>query len=341
MFFDCQLEAKTHDRLPPNYAFDTCCIYVVTINRTFLAHLQNVSTQFSNPIQLAYNHLCLQDKLTMNLFTSTGSSSTLVGAAEISLSEVLLFPQNKIQLTAKVMSTSYECNHMDSFERVCGCKSYSNKPKHLGNLTLWFRLTCDFKILKYLFNEHLHYDSQGKQMEIEQSTAVANRDAEKWLFVVTIQCIKFHADFEVPKDTTDQVHLELNLLDNHRMKTDSKPFASEMLFNFTHKFSHSNRNIDRLTSLLRDSEQSIKFLLVSTMPKEPTLPYETKSDSIEIGFGLLHLAKIVNEWEDVANDSTVACEIPILSKTPPYQKIATLVVSIDEVGSLKTLQAQL
>lgn len=88
--------------------------------------------------------------MVVNLVASTGSTAIPMGAVDISLAEVLIFPQNKIQLTAKVMSVVDYCNHTHSF---CACDPTNAKPKHLGNLTLWFRLTCELDVLKSLLKD--------------------------------------------------------------------------------------------------------------------------------------------------------------------------------------------
>lgn len=85
-----------------------------------------------------------------------------MGSVEINLAEVLLFPQNKIQLTTKVMAviSNDECEHTDRF---CGCGISVAKPKHLGNLTIWFRLTCELDVLKSLFTDFDQWRSQTNQ----------------------------------------------------------------------------------------------------------------------------------------------------------------------------------
>lgn len=101
----------------------------------------------------------MQDKVPISLYATAGAANILMGSVEINLAEVLLFPQNKIQLTTKVMSVigNDECEHTDRF---CGCAIPMAKPKHLGNLTIWFRLTCELDVLKSLFTDFDQWRSQ-------------------------------------------------------------------------------------------------------------------------------------------------------------------------------------
>lgn len=81
----------------------------------------------------------------------------------LNLSEVLIFPQNKIQLETKVMSVDSECaSHMHSIQ-VCSCQGSATKRKHLGNLSVWFRLTCEMEVLKE-HAEHLWMDGRPRSL---------------------------------------------------------------------------------------------------------------------------------------------------------------------------------
>lgn len=71
-----------------------------------------------------------------------------VGKAQLNISEVLIFPQNKIQLDTKVMSIDTECrSHMNAIQ-ACSCQGSATRRRHLGNLSVWFRLTCEMDTLK-------------------------------------------------------------------------------------------------------------------------------------------------------------------------------------------------
>lgn len=89
-----------------------------------------------------------------------GESSLLVGKASLNISEVLMFPQNKIQLDTKVVSADGECSsHMNSI-KACSCQGTSTRRRHLGNLSLWFRLTCEMDVLK-AHAEHFWTEGNG------------------------------------------------------------------------------------------------------------------------------------------------------------------------------------
>lgn len=75
-----------------------------------------------------------------------GASSITVGKALLNLSEVLIFPQNKIQLDTRVMSIDTECRAHAI--KSCSCQGSATRRKHLGNLSVWFRLTCEMDALK-------------------------------------------------------------------------------------------------------------------------------------------------------------------------------------------------
>ncbi|XP_055310223.1 uncharacterized protein LOC129573573 [Sitodiplosis mosellana] len=358
-FYGCKIESKTCIRPPTNYNFDCSHIYVVSINKQFLARLHS-------------------EKLLINLLASSASITTLIGAVDISLAEVLIFPQNKIQLTTKVMSISNDCDHKNRF---CACDVTQSKPKHLGNLTLWFRLTCELDILKSLYNKGKQWgspiDNQGgiqdmKEKNESQNTVAAhgklvqntvglhassedNQECPisqtnlndqsimptKTLITITIIGLKFNNDFELPSgDTTDQIYVEYSFLGTRRMRTDPKPISmNELTFNFTQKFLHSNRNVQRLTHILRDPEQSIK-LRINTRSEHES---ENSNNNIEIGFGLLHLGKCINDWHENGNDNTTPhiLKISVLSKKPPYQNIGCLDISVEDMSSLKKLQPNL
>lgn len=309
--------------------------------------------------------------MSINLFASTGTTSTLMGVAEISLSEVLIFPQNKIQLITKVISVSSECEHMNAFEQYCSCDVTMAKPKHLGNLTLWFRLTCELDVLKHYINNIEQWWAQSEKPNnaimpsnraAGQNVLMANKDHkkinstelieygwsannsadrtnhEKTLVTVTILNVKLNANiFEVSSNTTESIHIECNFLGIRRFKTNLMPLkTNELSFHFMHKFPHNDQNMQRLMNILDDSEHSIKLALVKT--RQVADGSEVKNESIEVGFGLLHLAKFIQEWNGTNESDLHIFEIPILSKKPPYQNIGCLNISIEDIQSLKQLQ---
>lgn len=320
----------------------------------------------------------------VNLIASTndGTTTTLIGTVDISLAEVLIFPQNKIQLTTKVMSILNDCDHKD---RLCACDVTLSKPKHLGNLTLWFRLTCELDVLKSLYNkgEHqwgpqidnhghhirqidqtserptlttaheeqtrhqscLHKSSEAKQACVESQANINEQSVmPNILITLTIIGLKLNNNFELPNaDMTEQFYVEYSFLGTRRLKTDLKPMSTnDVIFNFTQKFPHNDRNLQRLTNMLRDLEQSIKLTVVKTKTYKTNSRSENEleNESIEIGFGLLHLGKLVNEWHEGAHDNIESeiFKISVLSKQPPYQNIGCLDISMEDISSLKLLQ---
>lgn len=352
-----------------------------------------------------------------------------MGSVNINLAEVLLFPQNKIQLTTKVMSVigNDECEHTDRF---CGCGGISvPKPKHLGNLTLWFRLTCELDVLKSLFTDFDQWRSQtnhsaaaesetgadvtaiGQQQQPSHSHPLHNNEQQQKvmavssielskiseplksstqihdqrpapdgnIIVITIQCLKFNESFQIQLPTEDgstatmdtQIHIECNFLGSRRLKTPPQSLSrgiDQLRFNFTQAYPQNERNLQRLTNILKDPDHSIKFTLIETnvetavataaaaassLPAPPSLPLpekptatitsddESKHDCHELGFGLLHFGKFVRELNsngDLSEPAVHTFTIPILSKKPPYQNIGQLDISIANTATVKSMQ---
>ncbi|XP_031620520.1 uncharacterized protein LOC116339048 [Contarinia nasturtii] len=345
-FYECKIESRTSIRPPPYYSYESSHIYVVSINKQFLTRLHN-------------------EKLVVNLIasSSTGSTTTTIGSVNINLAEVLIFPHNKIQLTTKVISISNDCNHTDTF---CECDVMNaTKARHVGNLTLWFRLTCELDVLKSLYNRNEYWASeQNSMMQEEQNTSITQpkfklkkssskldvtnintenqpKD-EQILIIITIVCLRFNTNYVIPNETKEQIHIEYSFLNSRRLKTDRKPLSSNQLnFNFTQKFMHSDRNQQRLANILIDAEQSIKLTVFKTKQlSETCFEDESENVDVEIGFGLLHLGKFISEWNgpDENTPDIHIFEIPILSKQPPYHNIAYLDISIEDIATLKHMQ---
>lgn len=223
-----------------------------------------------------------------------------MGAVDVNLAEVLLFPQNKIQLTTKVMSVPInddDCEHTDHF---CGCGISMTKPKHLGNLTIWFRLTCELDVLKSLFadfdqrrmqkNPSTNVENEtmgssdvpmiGQQQQQQQqkmtsieaaptksTTQCHDPDTDKNMILITIQSLKFNVSFQLPTSVDTQIHIECNFLGSRRLKTSPQPLSHGidlLRFNFTQAYPQNERNFQRLMNILKDPEHSIKFTLIET-----------------------------------------------------------------------------
>lgn len=307
--------------------------------------------------------------MTINLFASAGSTNSLMGTSDISLSEVLIFPQNKIQLTTKVVSVSNGCEHMDAFENYCSCDVTAAKPKHLGNLRLWFRLTCELDVLKLYINNieqwwtqsdfqnnvwmndittqdpALTQNEQQQQKNtstelIDYNRAIGQTTTSKTLITMTIACLKLNSNVsEISSNSIDLYLIECSFIGNRRLKTAPIPLKmNELSFHFTKQFPCNEHSVQRLKSILADPEHSIKLVLVKTRPisDEP----DAKIESLEIGFGLLHLSKFIHDWNDANEISSHTFDVNILSKKPPYQSIGCLSISIEDISSLKLLQQQ-
>lgn len=270
------------------------------------------------------------------------------------------------------MSISNDCDHTDRF---CACDVTQSKPKHLGNLTLWFRLTCELEVLKSLYNNSEQQwgpqsDTQGRARDIDETNdkpkSIAAHEEQtqntfslhrspcsalqsnmpKTLITLSIIGLKFNSDFELPNaDKADQIYVEFSFLGTRRLKTDLKPMSTnEIIFDFTQKFPQSDRNVQRLMNILKDPEQSIKLTLVKTKTKmlktNTCSELDMETDSIEIGFGLLYLGKIVSEWHESATEPHIF-DISVLSKQPPYQNIGCLDIFVEEISSLKLLHSNI
>lgn len=238
----------------------------------------------------------------------------------------------------------------------------------IGNLTLWFRLTCELDVLKSLYRTNLEQWHSSKQKDLckmlsEPNATIQNEEGknstkskqatlltpsnikgqnERTLVALSILCIKFNATFEVSKDMQEQICVECNFIGSRRLKTESKTLSeSEIFFNFTHEFPHNERNLQRLINILKDLESSIKFTVIKIKPVSDTSSEnDLKNESCEVGFGLLHLGKFVNEWNSLPSNDSHIFTIPLLSKQPPYQyqNIGTLEISMEDMRKLKMLQ---
>lgn len=91
--------------------------------------------------------------------TTTDRNATPFGHATIQFSEVLLFPQNKIQLITKVFQLKCDCeSHAVSQQKQC--KFAVQEQKLLGNLSIWFRLTCELDILRRFGTHFWMFDNK-------------------------------------------------------------------------------------------------------------------------------------------------------------------------------------
>lgn len=281
--------------------------------------------------------MAFKENTTMKIFAAAVPNETLVGAANINFSEVLIFPQNKIQLTTKVMSIPSECDH--SYENYCTCNETARKPKHLGNLTVWFRLTCEMDVLKSFSNNHWISKSDEPSAKLRQTNEIAKNS--KILMAITIVRLKLN-DLEKFKDSeTQNIIVEYSFLGQRQLRTEPQSLKTDiLLFDYKEKFLSNERNYQRLCKMLKNTERSIEMVLINPlMTKADGKEDDSHADGAEIGFGLLQLGKIVRNWNE--SNKNAIFEIPILLKRPPYENIGNLEICIDEMQSLKELQQRL
>lgn len=274
----------------------------------------------------------------MKIFATAGpNKKTLAGAASINFSEVLIFPQNKIQLTTKVMSIPNECDH--SYENYCTCMETARKPKHLGNLTVWFRLTCELDVLKSFSNNHWISKCNEHSTKLRQSTEIAKNS--KILMAITIIRLKLN-NLEKFKDSEIQdLMIEYSFLGQRQLRTKPQSLKIDnLLFDYKQTFLSNERNYQRLRKMLKNTERSIKMIVTNpAMTKADGKEDDSHADGAEIGFGLLQLGKIVRNWNE--SNTKANFEIPILLKKPPYENIGYLEICIDEMPSLKQIQQRI
>lgn len=275
------------------------------------------------------------------------SSAAIIGRAGINFGEVLMFPQNKIQMTVKVMSSiDGDCPNK---QRYCTCHGISPKQKHLGNLTVWFRLTCELDTLKRFAGRHWSQrngtDHQPRVRSSENATTFVAEGSDR-LNEDTVNCVSISIDRMRMSEASeltqngaiDQIFIEFSFLGHRSLKTALRHLSDASIkFDFRKSFSMDDgRNRIRLTKLLQDTERSIKFNLVDdAMCKNDDT--DNSSDARDIGFGLMHLGKIVRN--SAGKDSNrITVQIPILSKTPPYQNIGSLEITIDGILEMQRMQ---
>lgn len=266
-----------------------------------------------------------------------GSNEIQMGSSTINFAEVLVFPQNKIQLTTKMMSVSNECDH--SYDKYCACSESARKSKHLGNLTIWFRLTCELDVLKSFASKHWISKPCESNCTVEKKSHRIK--STKCLISITIVRLKLNNLAKLQNEQIHEISIEYHCLGERQLKTRSCTLDSnELQFDYKHKFPQTERSIQRLNNMLRNTERSIKIIVVnSTMPKPQENDNDSTTDCMEIGFGLLHLGKLVRNWID--DNVLQSFEIPILMKKQPYENIGSLEIRIDDMASLKRQQQQL
>lgn len=237
-------------------------------------------------------------------------------------------------------------------QRYCTCHDLSPKQKHLGNLSIWFRLTCELSTLKRFagrywsqrngseHGSHLHFNETVPAAVVVDDSNPLMDDATNCVSL-SIGRMKINEATELMQNgTINQIFIEFSFLGYRNLKTPSRPLAdADINFNFRKSFSmdaRDGRNRVRLTKLLQDTERSIKFNLIDdAMCKNDET--DSSTDSSDIGFGLMHLGKIVRN--SVGKDNNrITVEIPILSKTPPYQNIGSLEISIDGILEMQRMQ---
>lgn len=288
-----------------------------------------------------------------------GSESQMVGETKITFSEVLIFPQNKIQLQTKVMSTDLDCakDHSNAVNRDCSCYGITAKLKHLGNLSIWFRLTCELDTLKQslctqrylngtknLISHQKKTEPKTKTVELiekEFGEANAKQKSDSKQISITINRLKLNdVNGLMQMGNIKQIFVEYSFLGYRGLKTVTVPLQNtDLSFDFCKTFSvesNDGRNHVRLTKFLQDTERSIKFNIVNDSISTDENSEESFA-SAEIGFGLLHLGKLVKHLGENQMDLNQT-EIPVLLKTPPYHNIGYLDITITGVTCMHSMQ---
>lgn len=160
-FYSFSVESRTSLRKGPSYLFQNACIYLVDIRKIFLQYIKQVSETWNCIAVVEIFNNCqtqqlfnFQKPLELNLLADDGATPMVVGRAQLNVSEVLMFPHNKIQLDTRVMSVEGECrSHMNGIQ-ACSCQGSTTRRRYLGNLSVWFRLTCEMETLK-MHSDHL------------------------------------------------------------------------------------------------------------------------------------------------------------------------------------------
>lgn len=276
----------------------------------------------------------------MKLFASIDNEDCLIGTTAVDVSEVLAFPQNKIQITAKVISSS---NERTGLQRVD-----SSEHKHLANLYLWCRLTCDIEILKE-YSVKSVTKRELRPSETEKSLENSPRPTDGRVKVpteakktvshgvsMTVRKFKMSSLNEFPRD--QNIYVAYSFLGHRHLRSAAHKANDETIeFDFKHTFdvvSDASRDRARLLKMLQDNERSIKFNLIH---ENGSGDADISVDSREIGFGLLHLGRQIRKC--VENIETKSFEIPVLSKQPPYQNIGSLEITIDGINEMKIIQS--
>lgn len=214
-------------------------------------------------------------------------------------------------------------------------------------------MTCDMNSLKRFAGRYwTQRNSNDHQLpaRLDENSAaikIANDDSDLLLdgmandVSISINRLKISEPTELMQNgTIDQVFVEFSFLGHRSLKTSLRSLpATEMNFDFRKSFSmdaRDGRNRIRLTKLLQDTERSIKFNLVdnTTCKNDET---DSSNDSRDIGFGLMHLGKVVRNSIGSENDR-ITVEIPILSKSPPYQNIGSLEIGVDGILEMQKMQ---
>lgn len=307
----------------PNYNFRSTNIYLVSIEESFLNQLKN------NQLNVNLNAI---------LSTSSSSSQSKIGVTLINFSEVLVFPQNKVQLNAKVMSYENENSKTTS--------------KHIGNLSLWARLTCELSALKEFVEKswsqpelnqmkeqtEIHQSCTEKleiknhsEKSVEQTISMAQSNDGLSFIIQRLKLTNANALFGI----AENIYVAYSFLGHRQLRTETEyVLCKEIIeFNSSQTFSIDGKNHSRILKMLQDIKRSIKFNIVKDVIDQDS---DVSIDSREIGFGLLHFGKIYkNLHKNDAYEKTVS--IPVLLKTPPYQNIGSIEITISGLNKIQKI----
>lgn len=100
-------------------------------------------------------------KIVLFKFSQKLHKECVLGFTEINFNEILRYPQNKIKISTQILSMDFDCNSTKSINM--NDNHYVQQNKQLGNLILWFRLTCNHDTIRKFLNAEL---KQSKMVNI-------------------------------------------------------------------------------------------------------------------------------------------------------------------------------
>lgn len=291
-----------------------------------------------------------------------------IGKCCISFSEILDFPQNKIQRLVKIY------------------KSSINEKTVIGTLHLWFRLTCDITNITdfeknrssmeallqnysnqtnwlpltiegtstssttentYHFHptvtEHVSEDHSMARINLIESASDENK-YKKGEIIIEIFTLELNDQHILNDPNVKQIYIEYSFFgyNGELMESPSqslnKPFQSNQLlleFNFRKKFDFDEcKNLIKfqhfIEQLKTKSNTRIHFLIVNE-PFEEDVKNGVTLDCSNIGWGSVNLQKLITESDD--NQKTIT--LSVHSTKSPHDTIGKLTIAFEGLIFMK------